>query len=151
MKDAKTKLLRETETFIKGLPAEQQYACRQIIMKNVQMAIVARRKEIEGGDDGDDGESGDANLDFIHKNLALHGKGLAMIDDYSDDVDNEELQDCMKNIQDAHTKCMGDLTDIKDSITGEKSLREPRDTKALPGKPIKDLSAALAETSFLNV
>jgi uncharacterized protein len=149
MKDAKTKLLRETETFIKGLPAEQQYACRQLIMKNVQMALVARRKEIEGGDDGDDGTSEDPNLDFIHKNLALHGKGLAMIDDASDEVDNDELTDCMKSMQDMHTDCMSQLTDIKDSITGEKSHSGSRRRKgALPGEPIKDLEAALAETKF---
>jgi uncharacterized protein len=149
MKDAKTKLLKETESFIKSLPTEQQYACRQLIMKNVQMALVARRKEIDAGDDGADGTSDDPNLDFIHKCLPLHGKAIDMINDHEDDVDNDELQDCMKEFKDMHTDCMGKLCDIKDSITGdEKSLREPRSQKALPGKPIKDLDAVLAETNF---
>ena len=147
MKDIKQKLVKETEAFIKSLPTNFQYECRQIIMKNVQSALV---KAIDAGDDGADGESSDPNLDFIHKCISgVHAKGLQLIDDYSDQVDNDELTDCMKDMQDQHTDCMQKLLDIKDNIKGEKSLRQPR-KKALTPEPILDLASELQNINFFT-
>jgi HK97 family phage prohead protease len=151
MKNAKQQLLKETEEFIKSLPAEFQYECRMTIMKNINLATAKSKKDIQGGDDGDDGTSGDPNLDFIHKCLPIHGKALDLINDHADSVDNEDLQDSMQSMTDYHTDCMNQLTNIKSDIQGGKSL-SARPHKALRnGRPIEDLSAALAETSFFNV
>jgi hypothetical protein len=151
MKDAKTKLLKETESFIKSLPAEQQYACRQIITKNIQLAAARLKGDNIPKDPEQDApdESEDPNMDYIHKCLGVHAKGLGLIDDYSDAVDNDDLTDCMKEFKDLHTDCMSKVLDIKADIQGDgKSLRQPRQ-KALD-EPIKDLKAALEETNFFT-
>lgn len=146
MKDIKQKLVKETEAFIKSLPANLQYECRQIIAKNIE---VATAKSIDAGDDGADGEAEDPNLDFIHKCLPMHGKCLDFINQNQDAVDNDDLTDCMKEMTDMHTDCMGKMLDIKDNITGKKSLREPR-RKALPSEPIKNLKAELENINFFT-
>jgi HK97 family phage prohead protease len=148
MKNAKQQLLKETEAFIKSLPAEHQYECRMLIMKNINLATAKSKKEIDAGDDGADGTSDDPNLDFIHKCLPIHGKALGLINDHQDDVDNDELQDCMKSMQDFHTDAMNQMTNIKSDIQGGKSLAT-RPRKALrTDRPIEDLATVLAETKF---
>ena len=151
MKDAKTKLLKETESFIKSLPADQQYACRQIITKNIQLAAARLKGDTvpQDPEQDDPDESEDPNMDYIHKCLGVHAKGLGLIDDYSDAVDNDDLTDCMKEFKDLHTDCMTKVLDIKADIQGDgKSLRQPRQ-KALP-EPITDLKAALESTNFFT-
>lgn len=144
MKDIKQKLVKETEAFIKSLPAAHQYECRQIIMKNIQAAVA---KAVDTGDE-DNGESEDPNLDFIHKSLPLHGKCLDAINDV-DGVDNPDLTDCMKEMTDMHTDCMQKMLDIKTDITGGKSLKKPRRNALLP-EPIKDLKAELDSINFFS-
>jgi HK97 family phage prohead protease len=151
MKDAKTKLLKETESFIKSLPADQQYACRQIITKNIQLAMTRLKGDTvpQDPEQDDPDESEDPNMDYIHKCLGVHAKGLGLIDDYSDAVDNDDLTDCMKEMADIHTDCMSKVLDIKADMQGKpKSLRQPHQ-KALP-EPITDLKAALESTNFFT-
>ena len=151
MKDAKTKLLKETESFIKSLPADQQYACRQIITKNIQLAGARLKGDTvpQDPEQDDPDESEDPNMDYIHKCLGVHAKGLGLIDDYSDAVDNDDLTDCMKEMKDIHTDCMSKVLDIKADMQGKpKSLDKPRH-KALE-EPITDLKAALESTNFFT-
>jgi HK97 family phage prohead protease len=151
MKDAKQKLLRETEVFIKSLPAAQQYECRQIIMKNAQMALAKAATVPQDPEENEDDtqEDTDQNLEFIHKCLPVHAKGLEMIDAYQGAVDNDELQDCMKSMQDVHTDCMSKMLDIKADIKGtEKSLPEPR--RKHSQEPVTELKKLLNETNFFT-
>lgn len=152
VKDLKAKLIKETDAFIKTLPAAQQYECRLIILKNIQLATAKIKgstvpKDPEENED-DTQEDTDQNLEFIHKCLPVHAKGLEMIDAYQGAVDNDELQDCMKNMQDMHTDCMSKMLDIKADIKGEKSLPEPR--RKHSQEPVTDLKKLLNETNFFT-
>lgn len=151
MKNAKQLLLKETETFIKSLPAEAQYECRMLIMKNINLATAKLKGDKVPKDPEQDApdESEDPNMDYIHKCLGVHAKGLGLIDDYSDSVDNDDLTDAMKEMADIHTDCMTKVLDIKADMQGGKSL-PVRPRKALDDRPITDLKAALAETNFFT-
>ena len=146
-KDAKIQLIKETDKFIKCLPANFQYTCRQLISKNLELQKM-RTKEKAPDPEGEENPDYD-DMDYIHDAMALHAKAMKMINDHMDDVKSDELKKCMKSMDEMHTKCMSDLVGIKSELMEE-------DDKGFGQNPLSrknsrfDLSKALKETKFFN-
>lgn len=106
--EKREELMKETETFIKGLPSQFQYQARQMFAKNINLALSIRKKDDQSAAEDDESDNGD--LKCIKDAMGNLQDGIDICDQYVDDIDNSDLADSIKCMKESH---MGHLEKMK--------------------------------------
>lgn len=104
----KDELLKETEIFIKSLPSQFQFEARQMVAKNINLAIALKKKDDQSTAEDDETDNGD--LKCIKDAMGNLQDGIDICDDYADDIENSDLAEsikCMKESHMGHLEKMG--------------------------------------------
>lgn len=111
---------KETETFIKSLPIQNQYEARQIFAKNINLALAFKKGASQDQVDTETDET-DMTMKCLKEAMGNLSQGMDICDDYVDEIDNPDLQGSLKNMKESHK---GHLKKMKAhlEILGGKSL-----------------------------
>lgn len=122
--DKKKELIEDTETLINSFPVGKRFELRQLISKNINMALALKATP---ADPDNDQEPDNTDVGFIDDCTAIHQSALDLMDSYKDDMESADLTTLCETMKGMHTDCMQKMENIKNDITGNKSLNPQTD------------------------
>ena len=132
----KQELIEETEAFIKSLPFGKQYLLREIIAKNINLAMALKAQDTTDSDADTEGagDVGDtADVAYIDQAVPMHSNCNQLIDKCQGSMKNESLTTLCDSMKSMHTDCMTKMLNIRAEITGtKKSLNVSTEPEAQP-------------------